>query len=310
MEDYQIRRLVIDRCGDGSAISLIGIDRGPQDLVVTVNTARPGIVIGRGGQRVDELRTEIERVTGKRARLNIQEIRQPEMDAYLVARNVAEQLERRVAYRRALRGTVQRTMQSGAIGIKITVAGRLGGAEIARSDKVMEGRVPLHTLRADIDFAIAEAVTTFGKIGVKVWIYKGDSTGIVITIPDDSNKSGSGGRPGRGRGRRGQAGQGQAGQGQGQAGQGAPVRRGSASRGRRRVAADVVPHEIASNTAITSSPADSDVKKAVINENAESSTTSESTTVEAVAPARKRRAVRAKKADPKISGESKKGIDE
>jgi len=338
MEDHRIRRLVIDRCGEGSAISRIGIDRGPQDLVVTVNTARPGIVIGRGGQRVDELRTEIERVTGKRARLNIQEIRQPEMDAYLVARNVAEQLERRVAYRRALRGTLQRTMQAGAVGIKITVAGRLGGAEIARSDKVMEGRIPLHTLRADIDFAIAEAVTTFGKIGVKVWIYKGDSTGIVITIPDDNNKSAPGGRSGRGRGRRSQAGQG-----------GAPSRRGSgSSRGRGRSAADAVSHDTSSDATVSNSTADSDVKKAVINEKADSpeasveavapvrkrravrakkadpkktvaketsvetssAADSPEASVEAVAPVRKRRVVRAKKADPEISGESKKGTDE
>jgi small subunit ribosomal protein S3 len=123
---------------------------------------------------VDELRTELENLTGKRARLNIQEVRNADVDAYLVARNIADQLERRVAYRRAMRLSAQRTMQAGAQGVKIIASGRLGGAEIARKDKAIEGRVPLHTLRANIDFAIAEAATTFGRIGIKVWIYKGD----------------------------------------------------------------------------------------------------------------------------------------
>jgi small subunit ribosomal protein S3 len=131
-------------------------------------------VIGRGGQRVDELRRDLEKMTRRRARLNIQEIRQPELDAYLVARSVADQLERRIAYRRALRQAASRTMQSGAKGVKIIASGRLGGADIARREKAMEGRVPLHTLRADIDYGLAEAITSFGKIGVKVWIYKGD----------------------------------------------------------------------------------------------------------------------------------------
>ncbi|MDE1012618.1 MAG: 30S ribosomal protein S3, partial [Paraburkholderia fungorum] len=120
------------------------------------------------------LRTELENLTGKRARLNIQEVRNADVDAYLVARNIADQLERRVAYRRAMRLSAQRTMQAGAQGVKIIASGRLGGAEIARNDKAIEGRVPLHTLRANIDFAIAEAATTFGRIGIKVWIYKGD----------------------------------------------------------------------------------------------------------------------------------------
>ena len=177
LEDQAIRRVVQERYGESGAIAAVEIERGPQDLVVTVSTARPGIVIGRGGQRVDELRADLEALTGKRARLNINEVRQPELDATLVARNVAEQLERRVAYRRALRLTIQRTMQAGAKGIKIIVSGRLGGAEIARTDGAMEGRIPLHTLRADIDFAVAEARTTFGQIGVKVWIYKGDILG-------------------------------------------------------------------------------------------------------------------------------------
>jgi len=205
LEDQQIRRAIRERYGDSGAIARVEIERGPQDLVVTINTARPGIVIGRGGQRVDELRGDLEKLTGKRARLNIQEVRQPEMDASLVARNVAEQLERRVAYRRALRLTMQRTMQAGARGIKIIVSGRLGGAEIARTDGAMEGRVPLHTLRADIDFAISEARTTFGQIGVKVWIYKGDimssDDAIRARVLDRMTTGPAAGRGGRGRGR-------------------------------------------------------------------------------------------------------------
>ncbi|MCH7594845.1 MAG: 30S ribosomal protein S3 [Chloroflexi bacterium] len=174
VEDQAIRKLIRDRYEETGGITRVEIERGTQDLIVSVHTARPGIVIGRGGQRVDELRSDLEKLTGKRARLNIQEVRNADVDAYLVARNIADQLERRVAYRRAMRLAAQRTMQAGAQGVKIIASGRLGGAEIARSDKAIEGRVPLHTLRADIDFAIAEAATTFGRIGVKVWIYKGD----------------------------------------------------------------------------------------------------------------------------------------
>ena len=171
-EDIEVRKTILDRYPD-AGISRVEIERS-NDVVITVHTARPGIVIGRGGQRVEELRKELEAGTSKRARLNVQEIRQPELDAYLVARNVAEQLERRVAFRRAIRQTVTRTMQAGALGIKILISGRLGGADIARQEKAMEGRVPLHTLRADIDYNIAEAATEFGRIGIKVWIYKGD----------------------------------------------------------------------------------------------------------------------------------------
>ena len=185
-EDQSIRRLITSRYGDSGAIAKIEIERGPQDLVVTINTARPGIIIGRGGQRVDELRADLEKLTEKRARLNIQEVRQPELNAALVGRSIADQLVRRVAYRRAIRLAIQRTMQAGALGIKVMVAGRLGGAEIARTDKQMEGRIPLHTLRAEIDFAVAEARTTFGVIGVKVWIYRGD---VIPTAENLRNRS-------------------------------------------------------------------------------------------------------------------------
>ena len=172
-EDLQIRGRIADSYPD-AGISRVEIERSNNDVTITIHTARPGIVIGRGGQRVEELRKDLEGIIRRRARLNVQEIRQPELDAFLVARNVADQLERRIAFRRAIRQTLGRTMQAGAEGIKIICSGRLGGADIARSEKAMEGRVPLHTLRADIDYGLAEAATDFGRIGVKVWIYKGD----------------------------------------------------------------------------------------------------------------------------------------
>ena len=173
LEDLRIRKSITSRYHD-AGISQINIERGSSDLIVTLHTSRPGIVIGRGGQRIEELRHEIEDLTKKRARVNVQEIRQPELDAYLVARSVADQLERRIAFRRAMRQSVARAMQAGALGIKIVCAGRLGGTDIARREKVMEGRVPLHTLRADIDYGLAEAATTMGRIGVKVWLFRGE----------------------------------------------------------------------------------------------------------------------------------------
>ncbi len=172
-EDLRIRHAILSRYPD-AGISRVNIERGNQDLIVTMHTARPGIVIGRGGQRIEELRHILENLADKRTRLNVQEIRQPELDAFLVARSVADQLQRRIAYRRAIRQAAARAMQAGARGIKIICSGRLGGAEIARREKVMEGRVPLHTLRADIDYGLAEAATSMGRVGVKVWIYKGD----------------------------------------------------------------------------------------------------------------------------------------
>jgi len=162
----------------------VEIERGSSDVVITIHTARPGIVIGRGGTRVEELRKQLEEMTKRRARLNVQEIRQPEMDAFLVARSVADQLERRIAFRRAMRQAVSRTMQAGALGVKIVASGRLGGSEIARTEKAREGRVPLHTLRADIDYGLTEAATDFGRIGVKAWIYKGDILETVSREPE------------------------------------------------------------------------------------------------------------------------------
>jgi small subunit ribosomal protein S3 len=172
-EDIKIRRIILSKLKE-AAISKVDIERGSQELVITIYSARPGIVIGRGGQRVEEIRHILEEITSKKARLNVQEIRQPELDAKLVATSVAEQLERRIAFRRAMHQASNRAMQAGAQGIKIICSGRLGGAEIARKEKVMQGRVPLHTLRADIDYGLSEAGTLMGRIGVKVWIYKGE----------------------------------------------------------------------------------------------------------------------------------------
>ncbi len=172
-EDLNIRNAIRTRLPE-AGISRVELERGAQELVVTIYSARPGIVIGRGGQRVEEVRQVVEGLTNKRARLNVQEVRQPELDAQLVAMSIAEQLGRRVAFRRAMHQAVNRAMQAGALGMKVICSGRLGGVEIARREKVMQGRVPLHTLRADIDYGLAEARTTMGRIGVKVWVYKGD----------------------------------------------------------------------------------------------------------------------------------------
>jgi len=172
LEDNKLRETIKSKYSE-AGISLIEIDRQAKDVTITLHTARPGIVIGRGGQRVDEMRQYLEKLIGRKIRLNIQEIRQPEMDAYLVARSIAEQIERRVAYRRAMKQAIFRTIQSGAKGIKVSAAGRLGNAEIARRQTSHQGQVPLHTLRADIDYGFTEAHTTLGRIGVKVWIYKG-----------------------------------------------------------------------------------------------------------------------------------------
>ncbi len=172
-EDLELRRFILSELSD-AAISHVEIDRNANLVTVTIHTAKPGIVIGRGGTKVEELRNTLEQFSGGRVRVNIQEIRTPELDAYLVARSVADQLERRVAFRRAVKQAVQRTMQRGAQGVRVAVAGRLGGAEMSRRESDTQGRVPRHTLRADIDYGLAEAHTTFGRIGVKVWIYKGD----------------------------------------------------------------------------------------------------------------------------------------
>jgi small subunit ribosomal protein S3 len=172
-EDLKLRNAVMSKYAE-AAIAKVEVDRQANEVAVTIHTARPGIVIGRGGQRVDEMRQYLEKLIGKKVRLNIQEIRQPELDAYLVSRSIAEQLERRIAYRRAMKQSMFRTMQAGAKGIRILCSGRLAGAEIARRQLMHQGRVPLHTIRADIDYGFSEAHTTMGRLGIKVWIYKGD----------------------------------------------------------------------------------------------------------------------------------------
>jgi len=175
-EDVKIRKLLsqgMERAG----ISKVEIERTRERVRVDIHTARPGIVIGRRGAEADRIRGDLETLTGKQVQLNILEVKNPEMDSQLVAQGIAEQLSSRVSFRRAMRKGMQSTMKSGAKGIRVQVSGRLGGAEMSRTEFYREGRVPLHTLRADIDYGFYEARTTFGRIGVKVWIYKGDALG-------------------------------------------------------------------------------------------------------------------------------------
>lgn len=172
-EDLRIRKYIKEKLYR-AGIPRIEIERQSKAVKITVHAARPGIIIGRGGTGIDALRKELVELTGKEVQLNVQEIRRPDLEAQLVAESVAQQLERRVAHRRAMKQAVQRTLRAGAKGIRISCSGRLAGAEIARYEWYREGRVPLHTLRADIDFGVAEALTTYGRIGVKVWIYRGD----------------------------------------------------------------------------------------------------------------------------------------
>jgi small subunit ribosomal protein S3 len=173
VEDVKIRNFIKKKLYI-SGISRIEIDRAANKVKINVNTAKPGLVIGKGGQGIEELRKEVEKLTGKSVLINITEIKVPEMDAQLVAENIASQLEKRISFRRAMKQAMSRTMKLGAKGIKTACAGRLGGAEIARTEHYHEGTIPLQTLRADIDYGFAEADTTYGKIGVKVWIYKGE----------------------------------------------------------------------------------------------------------------------------------------
>lgn len=172
-EDLQVRDYIQKKLSQAS-VSRIEIQRPAQTARITIHTARPGIVIGKKGEDVEKLRREVSQIMGVPVHINIEEIRKPELDAYLVAQNVVQQLERRVMFRRAMKRVMQNAMRLGAQGVKVRVAGRLGGAEIARSEIYHEGRVPLHTLRADIDYATAEAKTTYGILGVKVWIFKGE----------------------------------------------------------------------------------------------------------------------------------------
>lgn len=173
LEDVKVRKYIKDKL-QLAGISRVEIERFANKIRINVNTAKPGLVIGKGGTGIEELRKELEKLTGKSVLINISEIKNPELDAQLVAENIASQLEKRISFRRAMKQAMTRSMKLGAKGIKTAVSGRLGGAEIARAEHYHEGTIPLQTLRADIDYGFAEANTTYGKIGVKVWIYKGE----------------------------------------------------------------------------------------------------------------------------------------
>jgi small subunit ribosomal protein S3 len=172
-EDVAIRQF-FNKWMRSAAISKIEIERRVNQARVIVNTAKPGIIIGKRGVGIEEIRKKLEALTGKNVQVNVMEIKHPEIDARLVAQNIVDQLEKRIAFRRAMKQAIMRTMKAGALGVKVQVSGRLGGAEIARTERNKDGKVPLHTLRADIDYAHVEAFTTFGRIGVKVWVYRGE----------------------------------------------------------------------------------------------------------------------------------------
>ena len=184
VEDHKIRVYVKKKLY-AAGISKIEIERSTDRVRVIIHTAKPGVVIGKGGAEIEKLKAEISKLTDKKLFVDIKEIKRPDRDAQLVAENIAAQLENRVSFRRAMKSTMQRTMKAGALGIKASCAGRLGGADIARTEWYSEGKVPLHTLRADIDYGFAEADTTYGKVGVKVWIYKGE------VLPTKNKKEGS-----------------------------------------------------------------------------------------------------------------------
>jgi small subunit ribosomal protein S3 len=204
-EDEKIRNYLSARLAKGG-VSRIIIERTLKLITVTINTARPGIVIGKGGAEVDRIKEELKKLTKKDVQINIFEIKRPELDAVLVGESIARQLEARISFRRAVKSAVASTMRMGAEGIKVSVSGRLGGAEIARTEQYKQGRIPLHTFRADIDFAIAEAKTTYGLIGVKVWICKGEVLGKRDLSPNVGQQGpkgkGMGGPKGGGRDRR------------------------------------------------------------------------------------------------------------
>jgi len=189
-EDLRVRSF-IQKALSHASVSRVDIERPANTARVTIHTARPGIVIGKKGEDVEKLRAEISRQMGVPVHINIEEIRKPDLDGVLVAQGVAQQLERRVMFRRAMKRAVQNAMRQGAEGVKIQVSGRLGGAEIARTEWYREGRVPLHTLRADIDYATAEASTTYGIIGVKVWIFKGEIIGGLEEAEQNQKKKGA-----------------------------------------------------------------------------------------------------------------------
>ncbi|MCW6667147.1 30S ribosomal protein S3 [Aerococcaceae bacterium NML190938] len=185
-EDLAVRKFLYKKLAEAS-VSTIQIERAANRVIVSVHTAKPGMVIGKGGSEIDAIRAELNKLTGKKVHINVVEIKKPELDAKLVAEDIARQLENRVAFRRAQKQAIQRAMKSGAQGIKTMVSGRLNGADIARSESYSEGTVPLHTLRSDIDYAWEEADTTYGKLGVKVWICRGE----ILPTKKNSEKGGN-----------------------------------------------------------------------------------------------------------------------
>lgn len=201
VEDKKIRKYVAARIPKGG-ISRIVIERTLKRITLTIHTARPGVVIGKGGTEVDKIKEELKNLTGKDLQINIFEIKRPELDAKLVGESIAQQLEARISFRRAMKQSIASSMRVGAQGIKIKCSGRLGGAEMARSEQYKEGRIPLHTLRADIDYAISEANTIYGKIGIKVWIFKGEVFGKRDLSPNVGMQNNQGGPGGGGPNRR------------------------------------------------------------------------------------------------------------
>ena len=195
VEDTKIRKYIKARIPKGG-ISKVVIERTIKRITLTIHTARPGVVIGKGGAEVDKIKEELKQLTGKDLQINIFEIKRPELDAKLVGESIAQQLQARISFRRAMKQSIAATMRVGAEGIKIKVSGRLGGAEMARTEQYKEGRIPLHTLRADIDYAVSEAHTIYGKIGIKVWIFKGEIFGKRDLSPNVGAKSQGGGRRG------------------------------------------------------------------------------------------------------------------
>ena len=183
VEDYNIRKFVKKACYD-AGVAKIGIERKQNKVFITIHAAKPGIIIGRGGAEIDKLKAQIEKLTSKTVNVNIMEVKTPDTNAQLVAENIAAQLERRISFRRAMKQVMGRAMRLGVKGIKTAVAGRVGGAEIARTEQYHEGTIPLQTLRADIDYGFAEAHTTYGILGVKVWIYKGE----ILNVADGRRK--------------------------------------------------------------------------------------------------------------------------
>ena len=190
VEDDKIRKYLNARLGK-AGISKIAIERSLKLVTVTIFTARPGMIIGRGGQEVDKLKEELKKLTGKEVQINISEIKRPELDAYIVASTIAKQIEGRVSFRRAIKSAVSGTMRIGAEGIKVIASGRVGGAEMARQETYKEGRIPLHTLRADIDYSLVEAHTTYGRIGIKVWICKGEILGKKAPVAKTEEQGGN-----------------------------------------------------------------------------------------------------------------------